>query len=440
MMEISELSDRLQRFFQGDAELAGKVTLFARRQSKLSASRFLQCLVCGWLADPLASLNDLAAFCYATWRVRVSPQGLDARIHRYTVDFFNTMCREALLTLCPRVRVPIPVLTQFSAVNIADSTGIALPACLATRWPGSGGTASPAGLKIQVVLNFLTGAFHKIWLTNGRTPDQAITRHLSGIRAWSLNLFDLGYFALARLRAIRDKGAYFCCRLLPGTNVYAPSGQKLDLVALLRRESRDRFELAVQLGHLLPVACRLCCFRAPKAVVNRRRRQARRNAKKRGRTPTKQTLYLLGWTLLLTNVPASRADLSQVASLYALRWQVELVFKLWKSQMKIAHIAGTRKERVQVELYAKLIGLILFRCVAMPVRSDIVDLSPAKAFKRVAAYSGQLAKQLGSGPALGTLLETVQALIRYFAVREKRKTRVSTVHHLLVGDDCYTSP
>jgi hypothetical protein len=329
------------------------------------------------------------------------------------------------------------VLTQFSAVNIADSTGISLPACLATRWPGSGGTASPAGLKIQIVLNFLTGAFQKIWVTNGRKPDQAITRHLSGIRAWSLNLFDLGYFAIARLRTIRDKGAYFGCRLLPGTNVYDPSGQKLDLVALLRRDTRDRFELAVQLGQLLPVSCRLCCFRAPNAVVNRRRRQARRNAKKRGGTPTKQTLYLLGWTLLLTNVPTSRADLTQVAHLYALRWQVELVFKLWKQQMKIAHIAGTRKERVQVELYAKLIGLILFRCVAMPVRSEIVDLSPTKAFKRVSSQSGHLAKQVASGPALGALLESIQELIRYFAGREKRKTRVTTVHHLLVGDDCY---
>lgn len=436
-MEISELSDRLQRFFQGDAELTGKVTFFARRQSKLSASRFLQCLVFGWLADPLASLNDLAAFCYATWQVQVSPQGLDARIHRYTVDFFNTMCREALLTLCPRVRVPIPLLTQFTAVNMADSTGISLPAGLASRWPGSGGTASPAGLKIQVVLDFLTGSFQKIWLTNGRTPDQGITRHLSGIRAWSLNLFDLGYFAIARLRSIRDKGAFFCCRLLPGTNIYDGSGQKLDLVALLRQETRDRFELAIQLGRLLPVPCRLCCFRAPEAVVNRRRRQARQKAKKRGGTPTKQTLYLLGWTLLLTNVPVSRADLTQVANLYALRWQVELVFKLWKSQMKIAHIAGTRKERVQVELYAKLIGLILFRCLAMPLRSEIVDLSPTKAFKRVSSHSRQLARHLGSGPALKALLETVQTLIRYFAVREKRKTRGSTVQHLLMGDDCY---
>ena len=436
-METSRLNDRLQRFFQGEADLTGKVTFFTRRRSKVTASRFFQCLVFGWLANPLASLNDLAAFFMDRWGIQVSPQGLDGRIHRETVAFFKSMCQDALLTLCHPVQIPIPVLTQFSAVNIADSTGISLPACLAKRWPGSGGDASPAGLKIQLVFEFLTGSFRKVWITNGRTPDQAITRHLSGIRSRSLNLFDLGYFAIDRLRRIHATGAYFLCRLLPNTNVYDVQGQKLDLIERLRQEPRDRFECVVQLGARHPVTCRLCCFRAPEAVVNRRRRHARRAAKKRGRTPSKQTLYLLGWTIFLTNVPASMVDLAQVASLYALRWQVELVFKLWKSHMQVDHIAGLRKERVQVELYAKLIGLVLFRCVAMPLRSEVVDLSPAKAFKRVSEYSGRLAEQIAAGATLGPLLEKLHDLLRGFARREKRKTRITTVQQLLVGGDCY---
>jgi hypothetical protein len=436
-MDLSRLNDRLQRFFQGEAELTGKVTFFTRRRSKVTASRLLQCLVFGWLANPLASLNDLAAFFTDHWGIRVSPQGLDARIHRYTVAFFKSMCQDALLTLCHPAKLPVPVLTQFSEVNMTDSTGISLPACLKKRWPGSGGDASPAGLKLQLVFEFLTGSFRKVWITNGRTPDQAITRHISGIRPRSLNLFDLGYFAIDRLRRIQALGAYFLCRLLPKTNVYDAQGQKMDLLGLLRQESRDRFECLVQLGSRHPVPCRLCCFRAPEAVVNRRRRQARRAAKKRGRTPSKETLYLLGWTIFLTNVPASMVDLEQVASLYALRWQIELVFKLWKSQMRIDHIAGFRKERVQVELYAKLIGLVLFRCVAMPLRSEVVDLSPAKAFKRVAEYAGRLAEQLAAGATLCPLLEKLHQLIRGFAKREKRKTRMTTVQKLLVGGDCY---
>ncbi len=436
-MDTSRLSAKLQRFFLREAEITGEVTFFVRRASKLSASLMLRGLVFGWLANPLASLNDLAAFFQDHLAVSVTAQGLHARIHRATVAFFKSMCQAALMDLSQTVQVPIPVLRQFSEVNLTDSTGISLPACLKKRWPGSGGKASPAGLKIQLVFEFLTGTFKKVWVTNGITPDQAITRHISGIRRGSLNLFDLAYFSIARLRAIRDKGAFFLCRFLPSTTVYDRAGQKLDLVALLRRETRTRFELAVQLGHLLPISCRLCCFRAPEAVVNRRRRQARKKAKRQGRTPSKQTLYLLGWTLLVTNVSASRLDLHQVARLYALRWQVELVFKLWKSQMQIDHIAGLRKERVQVELYAKLIGLVLFRCLAMPLRSEIVDLSPGKAFTRVSEYSGRLSEQLSTEAELTTLLERLHDLLRNFAIRDRRKTHITTVQHLLVGGDAY---
>ena len=436
-MDTSQLSEKLQRFFLREAEITGEVTFFVRRTSKLTASLMLRGLVFGWLANPLASLNDLAAFFHDHLAVSVTPQGLHDRIHRYTVAFFKTMCQSALMDLSQTVQVPIPVLRQFSEVNITDSTGISLPACLKKRWPGSGGTASPAGLKIQLVFEYLTGTFKKVWITNGITPDQAITRHISGIQRGSLNLFDLAYFSIARLRAIRDKGAFFVCRFLPSTTVYDAAGQKLDLVAFLRRETRTRFEVAVQIGRLLPVPCRLCCFRAPEAVVNRRRRQARKKAKKQGRTPSKQTLYLLGWTILITNVSASRLDLDQVARLYALRWQIELVFKLWKSQMQVDHIAGLRKERVQVELYAKLIGLVLFRCLAMPLRSEIVDVSPGKAFTRVSEYSGRLSEHLSTDAQLTALLDRLHNLLRKFATRDRRKTHITTVQHLLVGGDAY---
>jgi hypothetical protein len=431
-MDIAHLNDRIQRFFQSGAELTAKVTFFVRRRSKLTASRFVQGLVFGWLANPLASLNDLVAFMYRQWGIHVSPQGLDARIHRYAVDFMKKMCQNALLDLCHRVQVPIPLLTQFTEVNITDSTNISLPDCLATRWPGHGGTAPPAGLKLQVVFEFLTGTFKKLWITKGNVPDQGITRHVCGIQRGSLNLFDLGYFALARLNRIADQGAYFLCRLLPGTGVYTVSGERVQLWALLRHESRDRFELTVCIGKRLRIPCRLCCFRAPTEVAQRRRRTARQQAKKAGRTPSKERLGLLGWTLLVSNAPATRITLQQAGLLYTLRWQIELVFKLWKSQMQLDHIAGVRKERVQVELYAKLIGLLVVRLLAMPVRSEIANLSPAKAFKRVAEYSPCLVKALASTPALTALIQEIQDAIRSFATREKRKTRLTTVQQLLL--------
>jgi hypothetical protein len=178
-------------------------------------------------------------------------------------------------------------------------------------------------------------------------------------------------------------------------------------------------------------SCGSVFFRAPDAVVNRRRRQARKAAAKKGRTPSKAALELMGWTILLTNVPAARLSLEQVALLYAVRWQIELLFKLWKSHMHLHGVSSYRQERILVELYAKLIGLVLFQFLTMPLRAKELDLSPTKAFKRLGKRSGQLAEALRSVRRVQTVIAQLQTAILKFAKREKRKTRLSTCQQLL---------
>jgi len=75
-------------------------------------------------------------------------------------------------------------------VNLVDSTYISLPASLAAVYPGSGGDASPAGLKIQLVLDFLHERLAQVVVRQGREPDQAYSAYLDAVGAGSLNLMD----------------------------------------------------------------------------------------------------------------------------------------------------------------------------------------------------------------------------------------------------------
>jgi hypothetical protein len=396
----------------------------------MTGSRFLKTFVFGLLENATASLNDLTEFCEDHCGMSISVQALDERIHQATLTFMKHMFTLALVVFRQTVRLPVPILLQFSAVNITDSTGISLPESVAEEFPGSGGAASAAGLKLQLVLEFLTGSFKAITLTDGITPDQKATQHLDVAEVGSLNLFDLGYFVLDHLKALSDKGAYFLCRLLLSTHLYREDGQPVNLVALLRAETRDRFELALRVGksHMLP--CRVGFFRAPDEIANRCRQQAYKQAAKKGRTPGKRSLELMGWTIVLTNVPTSMLSLDQMALLYALRWQVELIFKLWKSHMKLHLISGIRPYRILVELYAKLIGLVLFQFLAMPLRAKDIDISPTKAFKRFVKLSGQVADALHSLRRLKKVISHLHTRILKFAKREKRKTRLSTCQQL----------
>ena len=108
------------------------------------------------------------------------------------------------------------------------------------------------------------------------------------------------------------------------------------------------------------VACRLIALRVNEQIANERRRQKRKQAKKKNRTVSKHHLQMCDWTLLITNVPQSLLPLEMVRALYTLRWQIELIFKQFKSVLCV-HRSNTGKEdRLRCELYGKLIGAVIF--------------------------------------------------------------------------------
>ncbi len=429
-IKIAEMSDTVKQFLTENAEQTARETTFVQRTSKMTGSLWLQMWVLGLLDTPQSALSHLAEWCEDQFGLHITTQGIDDRVQTTAVAFFKAMFGLALSVFRQTVRIPIRILTQFTAVNIFDSTGISLPACLAKAFPGSGGDASPAALKLQLVVDFLTGTFKAIDMTDGIHPDQAYTRFLDVVEPGSLNLFDLGYFTLTRLKGIMDKGASFVCRCLHGTGLYDEHGDKIDLLRLLRGEERNAFELWLQVGADTRQTLRVCFFRVPEEIANRRRQNACKAAAKKGRQPTKESLELMGWTILLTNTTASMIPLTLIALLYALRWQIELVFKQWKSQAKLHKVSGFRQERVLVELYAKLIGLVLFQFLVMPLRIHNIDLSPAKAFQRFARKSRALATALRSGRHVQRWLTHLHAKLLKWATREKRKKRLSTVNML----------
>jgi hypothetical protein len=323
-------------------------------------------MVFGLLEKATASLNDLTAVCEEHFGIRMRPQGLDERIHQATWSFRPRMFRLALVACCQTGRLPVPLLTQFSAVKITDSTGISLPESVAEEFPGRGGDASPAGLKLQLVLECLTGCFKTITLTKGITPDPKCTQHIGLAAPGSLNRFDRGDVVGQHLKAFADKGADCLCRFLSCMGLDGEDGKPLKLAQVLHAEWRDCVDLEGRLGADGRLPGRLCCFRVTAEVAHRRRQKANQQAAKKGRTPTRESLALLGWTVFITTGPAGMLALDQIRLRSALRWQIELVFKLWKSHLPLHLVSGSRKERILVDLYANRIGLGLWPLLAMP--------------------------------------------------------------------------
>ena len=109
----------------------------------------------------------------------------------------------------------------------------------------------------------------------------------------------------------------------------------------------------------------------PEAVVNKRRRQARRQAKKRGDTPSQAHLSLLAWNLFITNVPSTVWTPQTVCTAYALRWQVELVFKSWKSHLYLATLTTKTVDSTLCYIYGRMLLILLTYALCSPLRARL---------------------------------------------------------------------
>jgi hypothetical protein len=147
----------------------------------------------------------------------------------------------------------------------------------------------------------------------------------------SLHLTDLGYFSLARFQSLSDQQQCWRSRYKTGTLVWDTDGVWWDLPDLLAAQSGVVVDLPVRLGQAGTLACRLLAVRAPQEVLDQRRRRLHTDARRRGTTPSAASLALTAWTILITNVPVERLTVQEALIVARTRWQIELLFKLWKS-------------------------------------------------------------------------------------------------------------
>ncbi len=329
MTTIAQLAESLRTLFTTTAEEIARRSGFVERRSKLTGALFAQALVFGWLANPDASLPQLAAAA-AMAGVGITPQGLDQRCTSAAASFLESLLAAAVAVLVQAETVAIPLLARFTAVELLDASTIVLPDALGDWWPGCGGsspTNTSASVKIHVRFDLCSGSLRGPLCTDGRTHESTTPLQTAPLPRGSLRVADLGYFCLAVLAAIAAEGSYFLSRMHHTTAVFTREGQRTRLLDLLGPQ--PTYDLSVQLGCTQRLSVRLLAVRVPPEVANARRRGLKATARKHGRTPTAESLAWADWTLLVTNATADLLSLPEALVLVRARWQLELLFKLW---------------------------------------------------------------------------------------------------------------
>ena len=264
----------------------------------------------------------------------------------------------------PGANAIIPLISAFAAVYVLDSTTVSFPESLKEKFPGSGGSASEAASKVYLLLDWLSGTYESIKIMAGIKADQDMGKQFTrGKKANALWLMDLGFWNLSLFSSINAKCSYFISRLHGQTNLYVKQNKlvKFDLDKFLALAPKDRFfEVQVFLGVEEKLQTRLIVVPVPKQAADERRRKLKQDYQKKGKTPSQKTLNRLDWNLFVTNVDPSVLPSSTIPTVYRIRWQVELTFKLAKSDAQLDHTLSQKPNRVLCEFYARLISLIIF--------------------------------------------------------------------------------
>jgi hypothetical protein len=358
---VAQIEKKLKQIMEERAQILAKETGAIKRERKFNGADLLQTLVFGWLSHPQASLDQLASTA-ASRDVVVSDTAIDNRFTQACAKFLHAVLQEFVeVVVQADQEVPVGVLSRFSNVILEDSSTVSLPKELSEIWKGCGGAAGAgqAAVKLHTRWDLLRGQIWGPKLTDAKASDRSSPFNEEILPQNSLYIADLGYFNLDRIMQRHAQKSYTLTRPQSRTAFLNPEGKRINLKSVLPPRVGQTKEMPVLVGVKQRYPMRLLMMKVPEAIAQQRREHLRAEAARRQEAVSEQALELCGWLLLLTDVSAKRLSLQEAIVLLRERWQIELLFKLWKQYGRIDEWRTENCWRILCELYAKLIGVLL---------------------------------------------------------------------------------
>ena len=377
----------LQAIFANLLQLA-RETHFVQRLRLLKPDAFARTFCLYLIRYPKATLEQLAD------QLHITVSALKQRFTNTAAKFLRALLQRTLDSLATTLqkRCPIPLLRRFNGIYLVDGTIVSLPATLADRFPGYGGgvgtdhPATAAAVKILLRLRIDTTQATELLLDAATKPDIHLLQQLTDLPKGALHIGDLGFFDCEYLSGLTDKGIFWLTRLPASVKVREKPGDWQELTSWLQALSRrglSQWEGSLEVGKASPVVARVMVLRCPPDESARRRRKLEERMRRKGTKAGERQLTLCDWWVLATNVEEEKLPMKAAWDLYRVRWQIELVFKRWKSLGGLS-IAGDHDAlRAECELYGKLTGVLLVDWLALQRGGALSGVSPWRGWQIV---------------------------------------------------------
>jgi hypothetical protein len=422
MQSIAKVGSALQYLFGAAVNEAAEKSGVVIRQRKFNAMSLAKTFILGFLAKPDASDEDLARMAVQVG-ADVTPQAVEQRYTSRLEEFFKDLFSRAVQCVVGSNKSLAPILERFTSVILQDSSTIVLPDDMKEQYPGCGGSygGGQAALKLQVEWDLRNGALAHVQTEAGRSPDGATTRQQARRGKGSLRIADLGYFDLEVFEAMTQNDEYFLSRLQYTTGLLEPDGTPVDLTTWLPQQTGKFIDQPMLVGKAKRLPCRIIAWRLPEEQAARRRHKLRQEYRNTyGKEPSAQRLALCDWTILVTNVPAELMSSTEAVILYRARWQIELLFKRWKSLGLVALLQGSTTVRQMVKVWARLLAVLVQHWLTVDTVWGDPTKSLTKVYRVIQTFAGRLAAALNCGADLNGVLADLRAAVAKTCRRNKR--------------------
>lgn len=257
---------------------------------------------------------------------------------------------------------PKIVSSFFEDIQIMDSTEFKLTKRTKEAFPGYGGTGRESMMQIQFEYQLISKKITHFSIESALKSDFKVGMdNLEEIKPNTLLLRDLAYVGNEYFSALSKKNLYFISRAKSHWNFYIQLDGKFkqlttsDIINKLQSQKEKYIDLNVFLGsrgEKMPV-------RLIANLLSKEQTIKRLKKKSANRKLGKDTLESIGLNLFITNVESDKCNSDEIFQLYRLRWQIELMFKSWKSILKINQLHSMNAVRLECTVLVKFIWIIM---------------------------------------------------------------------------------
>lgn len=320
-----------------------------------------------------SSLEELCASLHLNKEIDISSQALDQRFKASASEFLKRI----FLSLCKnrnKTRFKAFKNWGFSKIFLMDSTEIKLSDKLKDKYKGTNSN-NPAVLKINLLMELLSYSIENTTLTSGNTNENNFSKYVyDKLTLDSLVLKDLGYFKFDDFNEIESRNSFFISRLRAGTRLFTINPKpKLSKSGKILKKTKYLVTDAGELGKELSVGetkeyellvgshddkrpFRIILTKLDKDISEKRLLDIEERERRAGHCAkhARDSSEISGY---ITNLQAFEP--LEITEIYRLRWQIELLFKIFKSDFNLDKVKNVKVERIEAHIYATLIRIFL---------------------------------------------------------------------------------